>query len=49
MVYWQALATPPLVELIEGKFKNKRIECRHPKCPGRDRRFSVCPRKSARM
>jgi len=39
MVYWQALATTPLVEVVEGKFKDKRVECKHKECPGKHRRF----------
>jgi 6-hydroxy-3-succinoylpyridine 3-monooxygenase len=35
--YWQALATTPIVDVILGKFKNKRVVCGLPACshPGK--------------
>ena len=38
-LYWKALSTTPRVRIVEGNFKRKRIECKHPNCPGVARRF----------
>jgi uncharacterized LabA/DUF88 family protein len=37
--YWRALATLPLVEIVLGKFKTKRVECTHNLCTTVGRRF----------
>lgn len=37
-VYWQALATTPLVDVILGKFKSKTIFCKFPACTQTGRR-----------
>lgn len=41
--YLRALATRPLIEIIEGKFKLKEVACTHPSCTYRGRRIFKCP------
>ena len=42
-IYLRALATLPLVEILLGKFKKKRVECTHPQCTlTTGRRFFEC-------
>jgi uncharacterized LabA/DUF88 family protein len=37
--YLLALSQRPLVQVVEGNFKKKTIECLHPDCPNPNRRF----------
>ncbi len=39
LAYLSALGTLPKLEIIQGKFKKKRIRCTHPTCPLRGDRF----------
>lgn len=39
LAYLSALGTLPKVDIIQGKFKKKRIRCTHPGCPLRGDRF----------
>jgi len=39
LTYWRALGTTPLVEIIQGKFKSKQVECRNTQCTAPGRRF----------
>ncbi len=41
--YWQALATTPVVEIIPGKFKNKRVPCGLATCTHPGKRIFEVP------
>lgn len=46
MVLWQALATTPLVRIVPGHFKKKRVECTHRTCTfAADRHFDTLEEK----
>jgi len=39
LIYLSALETLPKVEIVQGKFKKKRIRCTHPDCPMSGNRY----------
>jgi uncharacterized LabA/DUF88 family protein len=46
MAFWQALKTLPLVTIVPGHFKNKRVECTHKTCHlAGDRHFDTFEEK----